>query len=82
MVVGVEVLFIGMLAAVEVIMMVGVTVITLKFVVSVSYVVYVESGVAVADVAFDVLAGIGIELLADVSTNAFAGVMTALEFPV
>ena len=82
MAVVVKVLFIDVLAAVEIIVMVGIIVITLKFAVSVSCFVYVESDMTVADVVFDVLTGIGIEVLADVSTNASAGVMPALEFAV
>ena len=37
---------------------------------------------AMADIMLGVLTGIGIEVLPDVSANAFAVVMTALEFPV
>ena len=84
----VEVLAIGVMADVEIIV-VGVIVIVLKFVLPVSYSVDVTSGVVLdlfadglADVMSSVLPGIGIGVLADVNTNAFAAVMTALKFPV
>ena len=87
-VVGVDMLFIGVLADVE-IMAVAVLVIVLKFVLAVPYSVDVSSGVDVgmfinasADVMLAVLTGIGIEVMADVNPNTFAGVMTALEFSV
>ena len=62
--------------------------IVLKFVLTVPYSVDVSSGVAVdmfidslAGVTFAVLIGIGIEVMADVNPNTFAGIMTALKFP-
>ena len=87
-VVGVDVLFIGVLDDVE-IMAVDLLVIILKFVLAVPYSVDVSSGVDVdmfinasADVMLAVLIGISIEVMADVNPKTFAGVMTALEFPV
>ena len=85
MVVVVKVLVIGVLSDVEIIVM-GVIVNILKFDLPVSYSVDVSSNVAV-DLCMDavilaVLPGIGIEALAAMSTNAFAVVITALEFPV
>ena len=88
MVAVVEVLVIDVLVDVEIIVA-GVIVIVLKFVLPVSYSVDVTSGVVLdlfadglAGVMFSVLPGIGIEVLADVNTNAFAVTMTALKFPV
>ena len=70
-------------------MAVTVLVIVLKFVLTVPYSVGVSSGVdddmfinALAGVMLAVLNGIGIEVMAGVNSNTFAGVMTALEFPV
>ena len=87
-----EVLIIDVLAVladVEIIV-VGAIVIVVKFVLPVSYSVNVSSsGVtvglfmdALAGSMLGVLTGIGVEVLSDVSTNAFAVVITALEFPV
>ena len=80
--VGVEVLAIDVMVDVEFIEVV----IVLKFALSVPY---VSSDVAIdlfmgtlADIIIDVLTGIGVEVLTDVSANAFAVVMIALEFPV
>ena len=86
---------VNMAAVVEVIVIdvlvdVGDIVMVLKFAFPVSYSVDVSSsGVAVdlfmdelTDVTIAALAGIGIDVLADVSANAFTVVMTALEFPV
>ena len=67
----------------------GVIVIVLKFVMAVSYSVDVPSDVDVdlfvdvlAGVMIRVLRGIGVDMLAAMSENAFAVIMTALEFPV
>ena len=89
MVVVVEVMVIGVLADVE-IFVVGVIVSVLKFAFSVSYSVDVPSSDvavdlfmdALTDVMLAVLTGIDIDELADVGANAFAVVITALEFPV
>ena len=89
MVVVAEVFAIDVLADVEIIL-VGVIVIVLKFALPVSYSVDVPSSDvsvdlfmdALASVMLAVLTGIGIGMLADVSANAFAVAMTALEFPV
>ena len=89
MVAVVEVLVIGVLVDVEIIVA-GVIVIVLKFVLPVSYSVDVTSGVILdlfADglagvIMSSVLPGIGIGVLADVNTNAFVAVMTALKFAV
>ena len=88
MVVVLEVLFIDMFDGVGVIV-VGVIVIVLKVPLSVPYSVDVPPGV-VADsfmgastvVTCDALTGIGVGVLAGVNTNAFAVIITALEFPV
>ena len=84
----VEVLAIDVLAD-EDIIVVGVTVIFLKFAVIASFSVDVSSDVSVnffvdalIDVILGILTDISIEVLADVNTNAFAVVMTALEFRV
>ena len=86
LVVAVGVLVNGVLVDVEIIA-VGDTVIVLKFSFPVSYSVDVPSDVAVglltvemAGVILGVLPGIGVEVLADVSANAFAVVTTAVEF--
>ena len=78
----VEVLAIDMLADED-------TVIFLKFVIITSFSVDVSSDVSVnffvnvlTDVILDILPDISIEVLTDVNINAFAVVMTALEFRV
>ena len=89
MVVIVEVVVIDVLADVEIIM-VGVIVIVLKFVLLVSYSVDFPSPDvafklftdALTDVMIGVLPGIDIDALTDLSSNAFAVTMTALEFTV
>ena len=84
-VVVVEVLSIGVLADVEIIV-VGVIAIILKVPLPIPYSVDVPSGLVVDSfmdaVICGALTGIGIEVLADVTANAFAVVMIALEFPV
>ena len=84
----VEVLAIDVLAD-EDIIVVGVTVIFLKFAVIASFSVDVSSDVSVnffvnvlTDVILGILTDISIEVLTDVNANAFAVVMTALEFRV
>ena len=82
----VEVLATEVLPDVEVIIM-GVILNVLKVALTVSCSsVYVSSGVAVDlsmdALMLDVLSRIGIEVVADLSANDFAVVMTALEFPV
>ena len=88
MVVVVEVMVIDVLVDVEIIV-VGFTVIVLKLTLSALYSVDVPSDVAVelfmdaltcAIIVF--LTEIGVEVLPDVSANAFAVIITALEFPV
>ena len=83
----VAVLVIEVLPGVEVIV-VGIILSVLKVALAVSYSsVYVSSDVT-ADLSImdalmlDLLSGIGIGVLVDVSTNAFALVMTVLEWPV
>ena len=87
MVVVGEVLVIDVLADVEIIA-VGVIVIVLKFVLTVSYSVGVPSDMAVdlfmndlTGVMLDVLTEIGIEVSAGVNATALTVVMTDLEFP-
>ena len=83
MVVVVEALVIDVLTDVELIVL-GVIVIALKLVVSVPYTVGVSAAMAV--VMTDIMLGVptekGVEVLADVNTNAFVVVITAFEFPV
>ena len=84
MVVVVEALFIDVLADVEIIA-VGVIVIVLKFALPVSYSADVSSSDVMdmlAGVMLGALTGIDVEVLSDVRANAFAIVITALEFPV
>ena len=89
MVVVVGVLVIDVLADMEIIV-VGAIMIVLRFAVPLSYSVNVSSSGMVDDLSMDVLAGsmlgaltgIDVGVLSDVSANAFAVVMTALEFPV
>ena len=88
MVVVVEALVIAVLANAGLIV-VGVIVFALRLVVSVSYTVGVPAARAfglfkdaVADVIVGILTTIGVEVLADGNTNAFAVAMAALEFPV
>ena len=85
-VVALEVLVIDVLTNVEIIV-VGVLVIDLKFALPASCSVPSEAAVdlsmdVLAGVMLGLLTGIGIEVLADASGNAFALVMTALELPV
>ena len=88
MVVVIEALAIDVLTDVDLIV-VGVIAIALKLVVSVSYTVGVPAARAfglfkdaLADVIVGILTTIGVEVLADGNTNAFAVAMAALEFPV
>ena len=89
MVVVVEVMVIDILNDVEIIV-VGAVVILLKLVVPVSYSVDVTTDDVAVNLFMDVMAGvmlgvlngIGVEVLADIAVNAFAVVMTALEFTV
>ena len=76
----VKVLFIGVLTDVD---------ITSEFPVTVSYFGDVPSGMAVGaltgavtDAMMGFVSGIGVEVLADANVNAFAFIMTTLEFAV
>ena len=85
MVVVVEVLSIGVLADVEIIVA-GVIAIVLKFAFTVSYSFGAPSGVGVdlfmMDASAGVMSGIGMELLAGATANAFTGIIAAVGCPV